>query len=162
MNFGDILDAWDKQAVQTGKKRGTPDALGGSDIGNSMEEWLRTNGVYDKDAESIKEDERYSTERRRRLRAKNPDAALDLHGLTSGEAWAALENFFEESRLKELEKVLLIHGKGNHSAGEAVLKRIVLQFIEKCPYAGESGRPSVEFGGSGATWVLLKANARGK
>jgi DNA-nicking Smr family endonuclease len=61
-----------------------------------------------------------------------------------------------------MEKVLLIHGKGNHSEGEAVLKRAVLQFIEKCPYAGESGQPNVELGGNGATWVLLKATALDK
>jgi DNA-nicking Smr family endonuclease len=124
--------------------------------------WLRINGVYDKDAEDPEREGRQAAERRRRLRTKKPDAILDLHGLTWDEAWSAMETFFEESRRMDLEKVLLIHGKGNHSEGEAILKRAVLQFIEKCPYAGESGQPNVELGGSGATWVLLKATARGK
>ncbi|MDR2742196.1 MAG: Smr/MutS family protein [Treponema sp.] len=163
MDFGDILDAWDKQTARAGKNRGT-------DTGGGMEAvaidpvtaWLRVNGVYDKDAENPEAEERQATERRRRLRMKKPDATLDLHGLTRDEAWTSMETFFEESRQKELEKVLLIHGKGNHSEGEAVLKRAVLQFIEKCPYAGESGQPNVELGGSGATWVLLKATAPGK
>jgi DNA-nicking Smr family endonuclease len=164
MDFGDILDAWDKQTARAGKKRGA--------IPNGPEEeqksvdpvtaWLRVNGVYDKDAESPEMEERQAAERRRRLRTKKPDATLDLHGLSRDEAWAAMETFFEESRLGELEKILLVHGKGNHSEGEAILRRAVLQFIEKCPYAGESGQPTVELGGSGATWVLLKATVHGK
>jgi DNA-nicking Smr family endonuclease len=162
MNFGDILDAWDKQTARAGKKRGTG---GGQEEAASIDPvtaWLRINGVYDKDAESPEAEERQAAERRRRLRTKKPDSALDLHGLTRDEAWASMETFFEESRRQGLEKVLLIHGKGNHSEGEAVLKRAVLQFIEKCPYAGESGQPNAELGGSGATWVLLKATAHGK
>jgi DNA-nicking Smr family endonuclease len=157
MDFGDILDAWDKQTSRAGKKQ-KPGAGGeeGAAVDPVMA-WIRVNGVYDKDAENPEEEERRAAERRRRLRLKKPDAILDLHGLVRDDAWAAMETFFEESRQLELEKVLLIHGKGNHSAGEAVLKRAVLQFIEKCPYAGESGQPSAELGGSGATWVLLKA-----
>jgi DNA-nicking Smr family endonuclease len=164
MNFGDILDAWDKQTFRAGKKQEKyTDGAGKEDTAiDPVTAWLRVNGVYDKDAESPEAEERRGMERRRRLKAKKPDATLDLHRLTRDEAWAAMEDFFEESRLKELEKVLLIHGKGNHSQGEAALKRTVLQFIERCPYAGESGQPTVEFGGSGATWVLLKATARDK
>ncbi|MDR2245717.1 MAG: Smr/MutS family protein [Treponema sp.] len=163
MDFGDILDAWDKQTARAVKKRGVIPGDGGEEQRSvdPMTAWLRVNGVYDKDAESPAA-ERQVAERRRRLRTKKPDAILDLHGLTRDEAWAVMETFFEESRMRELEKVLLIHGKGNHSEGEAVLRRAVLQFIEKCPYAGESGQPAVELGGSGATWVLLKATVHGK
>jgi DNA-nicking Smr family endonuclease len=39
-----------------------------------------------------------------------------------------------------------------------VLKRTVREFIERCPFAGESGQGPA--GGAGATWVLLK-QARG-
>ncbi|MDR2069954.1 MAG: Smr/MutS family protein [Treponema sp.] len=164
MDFGDILEAWDKQTAQagtarTGKKRGISGAGEGEAAVDPMTAWLRMNGVYDKDAENPEGDRRQTAERRRRLRTKKPDAILDLHGLNRDEAWTALETFFEESRRQEMEKVLLIHGKGNHSEKEAVLKRIVLHFIEKCPYAGESGHPNAEFGGSGATWVLLKVKA---
>jgi DNA-nicking Smr family endonuclease len=164
MDFGDILDAWDKQTARAGKKRGIS-ASGAGEEGIAIDPvtaWLRVNGVYDKDAENPEAGDRQAAERRRRLRTKKPDATLDLHGLTRDEAWAAMETFFEESRRQDIEKVLLIHGKGNHSEGEAVLRRAVLQFIEKCPYAGESGQPNVELGGNGATWVLLKATAHGK
>jgi len=118
-----------------------------------LNKWEKNNGIYDKDKESEKE--RISPqERRSRLKNKKPDAELDIHGLSRGEAWKALELFLADSKEKGLEKILVIHGKGNHSTGEAVLKRIVMEFIEHCPFAGESGRGKT--GGEGATWVLLK------
>ena len=135
MNFGDILDKWEKQ-----RPRG----------GNSPHEDIQV-----KDAEERSE-QAGAQEKRRRLRGKKPDAELDIHGQTRDEAWLALEMFFNHAREKELEKVLIIHGKGNHSANEPVLKRVVMDFIERCPFAGESGRGKAAAGGEGATWVLLK------
>ena len=120
-----------------------------------LNKWEKNNGIYDKDMEA--ERERFSPqERRSRLKNKKPDAELDIHGLSRDEAWKALEIFFNDSKGKGLEKLLIIHGKGNHSTGEAVLKRIVMDFIERCPFAGESGRGKAVAGGEGATWVLLK------
>jgi DNA-nicking Smr family endonuclease len=120
-----------------------------------LNKWEKNNGIYDKDMEA--ENSRISPqERRSRLKNKKPDAELDIHGHTRDEAWQALEIFFNDSKGKGLEKLLVIHGKGNHSAGEAVLKRIVMEFIEHCPFAGESGRGKSVAGGEGATWVLLK------
>ncbi|OHE68497.1 MAG: DNA mismatch repair protein MutS, partial [Treponema sp. GWC1_61_84] len=101
---------------------------------------------------------RASAERRRRLRAKNPDATIDLHGLTRDEAWLRLSAFFADARRMGAEKVLVVHGKGNHSEGESVLKRTTREFVERCPFAGESGQAEVRLGGSGATWVALKGN----
>lgn len=129
MNFGDILDRWEKQ--------GSDDGLYNKDT----DEGAKRTGTQDK---------------RRRLRNKKPDAELDIHGQTSDEAWQALELFFGDAKEKGHEKVLIIHGKGNHSAGDSVLKRVVRDFIERCPFAGESGRGKASAGGEGATWVLLK------
>jgi len=135
MNFGDILDRWEKQRPSGGD---SPD----EEIqAKDTEETIRQSGAQEK---------------RRRLRNKKPDAELDIHGQTRDEAWLALETFFNNAREKELEKVLIIHGKGNHSADEPVLKRVVMDFIERCPFAGESGRGKASTGGEGATWVLLK------
>ncbi|MDR2134570.1 MAG: Smr/MutS family protein [Treponema sp.] len=129
-----------------------------------LEKWLRVNGVYDKDAEEngpgrdaagSGSGERPG-QKRRRLLAKKPDAVIDVHGLTGDEAWDALERFFTDAKHRSLEKLLVIHGKGNHSGGEAVLKRRVREFIERCPFAGESGHGNAAEGGSGVTWVLLK------
>ncbi|MDR3192525.1 MAG: Smr/MutS family protein [Treponema sp.] len=121
----------------------------------SLIRWLNTNGVYDKDAE---EGDLYLSpgEKRRRLLARRPDAEIDLHGLSQDEAWASLESFFARAKDRGYIKVSVIHGKGNHSAGEAVLKRTVRKFIENCPFAGESGHRDSRSGGNGATWVLLK------
>jgi hypothetical protein len=173
MDFGDILDEWDRQtAAARGKKAvsrkktagggegserdGRNDSGGGSlKRTDPLTRWLRVNGVYDKDAEG-ESAELSPGDRRRRLLAKRPDALIDLHGLTRDEAWNSLEIFFRDSRNRGLEKILIIHGKGNHSGQEGVLKETVRTYIERCPFAGESGRGSAALGGGGATWVFLK------
>jgi DNA-nicking Smr family endonuclease len=161
MDFGDILDQWERRrsgAHPGGKTAGPPEP---APKAHPMDIWLRTassqgrSGIYDKDAE-MEDEGRRSGEKRRRLRVKKADAVIDIHGLTRDEAWEALERFFDGARERGLEKLLIIHGKGNHSAGEAVLKRIVREFIERCPCAGESGQETAAGGGKGATWVLLK------
>jgi DNA-nicking Smr family endonuclease len=160
MNFGDILDQWDKQTAKA--RRSGKGAYGG---GNTVSEpkrvdpltvWLRAHGVYDKDAEAETAEADDAATKRRRLLAKTADAVLDRHGLTRDEAWTALDSFFGNSRRRGYEKLLVIHGKGNHSRGETVLKETVRSFIERCPFAGESGHGGASMGGSGATWVLLK------
>jgi DNA-nicking Smr family endonuclease len=117
--------------------------------------WLRTNEIVDKDS-AHPDSQENAHARRSRVKNQKPGAVLDIHGLTRNEAWQALEYFFAESRKKGLEKILVIHGKGNHSTGESILKRTVMEFIELCPYAGESGANKGSAGGTGATWVLLK------
>ena len=156
MNFGDILDKWEKQ--HTGKNNGLAVNMGGPESEervNPIDAWLRVNGIYDKDTENP-DSGQSSAEKRRRLRHKKADASIDIHGLTRDEAWETMERFFNDAKGKEFEKLLIIHGKGNHSAGEAVLKKAVREFIERCPFAGESGQEKAATGGEGATWVLLK------
>ena len=138
VNFGDILDKWER-----GKSP------------NSMESWLRDNGIYDKDGQT-KDKAPSHTGQRHRLRSKKPDDVLDIHGLTRDEAWLSLEHFFDMARSRAFQKLLVIHGKGNHSNGDAILGRTVRDFIEQCPNAGESGYEKASDGGTGATWVLLK------
>ena len=140
MNFGDILENWEKQKPK--------------------------NRIYDKDADESKDLSDSKTlreinhKRRTRLLRQRPDAAIDLHGLSSNEAWNALNAFFSESRQKGCEKVLIIHGKGNHLASSltnaGVLRDLSKRFIESCPIAGENGICSSREGGTGATWVILK------
>ncbi|MDR0315776.1 MAG: Smr/MutS family protein [Treponema sp.] len=128
MDFGDILNKWEEQ---------------------------NNNEVYDKGTEDGNK-RKNAAEKRRRLRNKKPDAQIDIHGLTRDEAWDKLEQFFNESKANGYEKLFIIHGKGNHSTGEPVLNRTVRDFIERCPFAGESGQGKASSGGEGATWVLLK------
>jgi DNA-nicking Smr family endonuclease len=165
MDFGDILDAWDRQSgkgpsqkgAAQGKAQGAAQGRGaaGDEQIAPLSAWLNVNDVYDKDSESVNHAEQ-SAARRRRLLSKKPDDELDLHGLTQDEAWGKLETFFANARAEGMEKLLIIHGKGNHSAGDAVLKTLVRSFIERCPFAGENGHGTAAQGGAGATWVLLK------
>ena len=132
-------------------------------FGDIFSQWESRYGVHDKDAEAEDADGKTaSVLRRRRLRAKKPDGVIDIHGMTRDEAALALEHFFENARHRGCEKILVIHGKGNNSAGDAVLKLFTKDFIELCPFAGESGYAGARGGGSGATWVLLKLTAPGK
>jgi DNA-nicking Smr family endonuclease len=177
VDFGDILDQWEKGNRE--KKKGPapprpqpesrPGFRPGSRPGSRQESrsekiavdpltrWLRTHEVYDKDAEEAPEEDEHPGALKRR-RARRPDAVIDLHGLNRDQAWEALEQFFETGRRRGYEKLAIIHGKGNHSPAGAVLKRTVRDFIERCPFAGQSGQGGE--GGTGATWVLLKQPGR--
>lgn len=172
MDFGDILDDWDKMTAKpAGKKgggaagpRGAASREANRDADDSerhvdpLTAWLRMNPVEDKDKEAD-ELSLGKADERRRLREKAADAVIDLHGLTRDEAWTRLDLFFRDARKQGLEKVMVIHGKGNHSEGEAVLVRTTRRFVESCPYTGEFGSADRRHGGNGATWVLLKEEA---
>lgn len=163
MDFGDILDAWERQSRRPGgtKQRapGKGEQKPQDERSDPLTAWLAVNSVPDKDAEAAGEIGARAGERRRRLLGKQPDGTIDLHGLTRDQAWEALDSFFEEGRRKGFEKLLVVHGKGNHSEGESVLKRTVREYVERCPFAGESGHGAASAGGSGVTWVLLKASS---
>jgi DNA-nicking Smr family endonuclease len=169
VDFGEILDRWERdqgsreekkgrQEKKNSRKEAAAPASPRRDTARLLSDWLDAHGVIDKDGDA--EDLEHNgtalspAERRRRLLARRPDAAIDLHGLTRDQAWAALEEFFENSRRRGFIKLALIHGKGNHSPAGAVLRRTVREFIERCPFAGESGQGPA--GGTGVTWVLLK------
>ena len=141
MDFGEILNKWEKQNTR--------------------------NDFSDKDAALPRENAGSGGERRSRLLRKKPDAYIDLHGLNRDEAWITLEAFFEDSRRKGFEKVLVIHGKGGHRSSrtdrhgrdaesEGVLRDLTRHFIETCSWAGESGYSSFREGGTGSTWVIIK------
>jgi DNA-nicking Smr family endonuclease len=126
------------------------------DFGEILKKWEDNNKIYDKDA-NASENERPQENKQRFLKNK-PDAILDIHGSTSEKAWTLLDQFFNNAKSSDFKKLRIIHGKGNHSQGEAILKNIVREFIEKCPFAGKSGYEKAINGGTGATWVLLKYN----
>ncbi len=177
MDFGSILDQWDglqKKDIQRrgpGRKANAAWMDAGTDAPveseadrydpvaeqpriNPQVAWMRLHGLVDKDREE--EESETPSERRRRLHHARADAILDLHGLTRDEAHEQLERFFTLAKREGYEKVQIVHGKGNHSEGEAKLKRDVRNFLESCPWAGESGNADAKSGGSGATWVILK------
>lgn len=182
MNFADILEQWEKgqpRARQKGvqaergkteapqhkqsraarsRQTDAEDAADNQKRVNPMDLWMRRYGVTDKDAEfdRIEEKRRYSNAVS--VKKLPCEAELDLHGLTREEAWASLENFIDECSRRKLKKVMIIHGKGNHSAEEPVLKDTVRAFIEQDKRLGASGHPSGADGGRGATWVIIRAS----
>jgi DNA-nicking Smr family endonuclease len=90
------------------------------------------------------------------LKTMRPEASIDLHGLTREEAWSALDNFVSTCCSRGLQKILIVHGKGNHPGSDAALYKMVRGFIECDKRLGASGHPDARFGGSGATWVGIK------
>ena len=131
MNFGDILEKWE---------RGQP--------------YASQNNSMNKDSNAQKTS--VPGEKRRRLMHTQPDDIIDIHGYTDEKAWVRLDQFFTNAKDNGFEKLRIIHGKGNRSQGEAVLKQTVRRFIEQCPFAGENGFEKAVNGGTGATWVFLK------
>ncbi len=124
---------------------------------NPMELWLRRYGVTDKDKAADEYAERAKMESREYLRTMRPEARIDLHGLTREEAWSRLTSFVNDAVRRGLKKILIIHGKGNHSNGsDPVLGPMVRTFIEQNKNLGSSGHPDRNMGGNGATWVIIK------
>ena len=167
MNFEEILNQWEVQTQHPyGKKRMRSDAKNPTPITyaventqtlNPMDYWLRRHGVYDKDADNSENSSLFDNlAEKRRLRAMRPQAEIDLHGMTLEEAYGALVTFFEDAVRREYQKVLIIHGKGNHSQNGPVLARFVQKFLETNSHAGETGHPKGRDGGTGSTWVILK------
>ena len=83
---------------------------------------------------------------------------LDLHGCTSAEAKIKVENFLLTARLKRLESLRVITGKGLHSQGAPVLPDFVELLFRQmkldggiASYAWENGSKEK----SGAIIVLL-------
>ena len=129
------------------------------DFGDILDQWMRWHGVDDKDAVADAEAALSAQARAaeaRRLAAIKPQGRIDLHGLRAEEAERELADFLERSAAAGLEKVLVVHGKGVHSAGEPVLGKVARRVIEASPRAGRFGEADRENGGRGAVWVILK------
>jgi len=92
-----------------------------------------------------------------RFKHLEPQDELDLHGMHAEEARAAVQHFLMESAQRGLEKVSIIHGKGNHSRDEKVLATVAREELERSPYAGEFYYADGRHGGSGATWVRIRS-----
>jgi DNA-nicking Smr family endonuclease len=84
---------------------------------------------------------------------------VDLHGLSAAEARRRLAAELARAQSEGLRCVLVVHGRGLHSEGAAVLREGVPEWVAAGPRAARvmafaSARPAD--GGSGATYVLLR------
>lgn len=144
MDFGDILDAWEKKRDRNGSERP-----------QDMNELISR---YPPEKDPARKDT--AEEPTRDVGPMEPQAVLDLHGMSSREAEQALERFIYDARSRALRKVLIVHGKGKHSQGEPVLQGVVRRYLEKCPYTGAFAPAKRKHGGRGATWVAIRASMR--
>ena len=127
------------------------------DFGAILAAWEKTPDAKKVEAQIKKEKETPAPIKRSINYEKLPaDAVIDLHGLTATEAETQLQNFFIKAQKKGFKKVRIIHGKGIHSTEEPVLKKVVMDFINRSPIAGARGIPGAAEGGSGAVWVAIK------
>ncbi|MGH7906458.1 MAG: Smr/MutS family protein [Candidatus Binataceae bacterium] len=89
---------------------------------------------------------------------------IDLHGMTRGDAKAALETFIIDSARKGRRAILVVHGRGLGSpGGMPVLKHATAQWLSHGAMGGyvlafTSARPPD--GGAGAMYVLLRRDRR--
>lgn len=185
MDFGDILEQWEQsqkkkrlepkqpQIQKSHKKANAPtkeekeamrqgyrpeDLSDEVDFSkNPMEAWLNRYGTVDKDKINSDADEKRRMQSREYLHKLRCEATIDLHGLTREEAWSRLNLFVGDCKRRGLKKIMIVHGKGNHSqSGESILSPMVRTFIEQDKRLGESGHPNAKDGGSGSTWVIIR------
>jgi DNA-nicking Smr family endonuclease len=93
------------------------------------------------------------------------EATLDLHGEARDAALAALERFVETARSGGRRCVLIVHGRGAHSAdGGSVLKPLVWRWLAGARLAASSvlafSSAGPAQGGDGATALLLRKPGR--
>jgi len=93
-------------------------------------------------------------------RRKAHQDVLDLHGSTEEEARREIGAFIGSMRRRGLRKGLIIHGKGLHSKGQAILGSVVRNCLESSTEVGGFGRAKAKDGGSGVTWFLLRQRSR--
>ena len=96
---------------------------------------------------------------------------LDLHGYTLDEANKTIENFINKAFSENINKLVIITGKGLHSNNEkdpyvsknlGILKYSVPEYISKnenlMSMINEIVDANIEDGGSGAFYIYLKKN----
>lgn len=99
-----------------------------------------------------------SQERLRKLATgPAPRQEIDLHGMTRDHALNALDRFVEENLQRGERAIGIVHGRGLHSQGKAVLKDAVYQWLRSGRFATRilAVMPAPGSGG-GACRVLLR------
>lgn len=157
MNFAKILDEWENSSRSTaGTEKGSPDHT------SLMEKWIDSDSFWDSYDKGENYREIDKAELRAALRKMEPEAEIDLHGFTVEEALNVLEHFIREASQRGLRKVLIIHGKGNHSKESPILPGAVLRYLQQSSLCGETGAAERRLGGAGATWVIVRPKSKRK
>ena len=133
-----------------------------------------TNKISDKDKkdwENFLSSEEKLLDKDLKFKKKNYNKtnSIDLHGYTLEEANKAIQDFINKSYEKNINKLIVVTGKGIHSNNEtnpyiskdlSILKYSVPEFIEKnielMQKISEIKNAKIEDGGSGAFYIYLK------
>jgi DNA-nicking Smr family endonuclease len=126
------------------------------DFDKMMNTWLDSEQGWNEFQKDDHSDVSSKGELRSFLKSLTPEDKIDLHGRTILEAESLLSSFIQQSRKDGLRKILIIHGKGNHSLNGPVLTGWLKRYLESSSICGETGNPEKRDGGTGATWVILK------
>lgn len=157
MNFGDILNDWENEKHKSPERKKKKKEIEKDNHRDLMDALLKD---YAPDSEvlgsKVEESRQINKVSREKMRRKKADLVLDLHGMTSDEAGIELNNFIRKCCSNGANKILIIHGKGNHTNGQAVLKPLVRSVLELSPFIGDMGTPERRDGGSGATWAVVR------
>lgn len=121
---------------------------------NELDAWLLKNSDF---SPPKKEEEEKIVFQKKK---KEEPPFLDLHHTPLLKGLKKTEEFIKNAWQQKIEKVRIIHGKGNHSENkEGVLKakvRIALkQWKEEKKWVQDFHYAKPQDGGIGATWVLL-------
>jgi len=151
MNFGDILDQWEKGPRSTNiSKKIPPPPM------TQKKEW---HDEYFPNPEDTRLKEKKQVSRgisRKKLEKMDPQDEIDLHGQLKEDIASLLGQFIRQCRKKKIQKILIIHGKGLHSPNGAVLRPVIHDFLSHCIDVVDWGQPPARLGGSGATWAILR------
>ena len=133
-----------------------------------------TNKISDKDKkdwENFLSSEEKLPDKDLRLKKKKYSStySIDLHGYTLEEANKSIQDFINKSYEKNINKLIVVTGKGIHSNNEtnpyvskdlSILKYSVPEFIKKnvdlMKKISEIKNAEIEDGGSGAFYIYLK------
>jgi DNA-nicking Smr family endonuclease len=100
-----------------------------------------------------------SRERLKQLAAGQPpvEGSFDLHGITRQQALDLLTDGFQQALIKRQRALCIIHGRGLHSEGKAVLKHETYHWLQEGPFAPYVLAVIPQPGsGGGACLVLLR------
>ena len=112
----------------------------------------------------------------RNIEKKNKKTrSIDLHGFTLDEANKTIENFINKAFSDNINKLIIVTGKGLHSENEkdpyvskdlGILKYSVPEFISNnaslMSMINEITDAKIEDGGAGAFYIYLKKNLQNK
>ena len=127
--------------------------------GDEILRYVEQHGVRDKDAGAKSRRPLSGKDRIARTRKGKFRKTIDLHGMISMDAERALSEALAECKRSGITELLIIHGRGAHSAPAeiGVLKKLVHDSLE-CRYAAaiRSFGPALpRDGGEGATLARL-------